>query len=117
MKFIALREMRNHPQSVLTQLKKEKEIILTSHGKPVALVSNLAEETFDEDLSRHRGNHPKTSYSKAAETALPYVTDDPEILKAWVDEAEKRYDEYLMGKVKAVPALEVLKEMRKKYKK
>src|SRR5665213_3071305 len=112
MKFIALREMRNHPQSVLTQLKKEKEIILTSHGKPVALVSDLAEETFEEDLIRHRGGHSKTPHSKAAETAATYMTEDPEILKAWIDEAEKRYDEYLTGKVKTVPAFKMLKELR-----
>ena len=112
MKFIALREMRNHPQSILKQLKKEKEIILTSHGKPIALVSNLEEETFEEDLRNYRVHHPK-----AAETASPYTTDDPVILKAWVDEAEKRYDQYLTGKVKAVPALDALKKIRAKYKK
>lgn len=116
MKFIALREMRNHPQSVLTQLKKEKEIILTSHGKPVALVSNLAEETFEEDLIRHRGNHPKTSRSKAAETAATYMIEDPETLKAWIDEAEKRYEEYLEGKVKLIPAKKVLSDLRKRLK-
>jgi prevent-host-death family protein len=117
MKFIALREMRNHPQSVLKQLKKEKEIILTSHGKPIALVSNLEEESFEEDLLSYREHHPKTSHSKAAETASPYTTDDPVILKAWVDEAEKRYDQYVTGKVKAVPALDALKKIRSKYKK
>jgi prevent-host-death family protein len=116
MKFIALREMRNHPQAVLKQLKKEKEIVVTSHGKPIALVSNLDEETFEEDLLSYRGHHPKASHPKAAEAASAYTTDDPVILKTWVDEAEQRYDQYLTGKVKAVPAFDALKKIRAKYK-
>jgi antitoxin (DNA-binding transcriptional repressor) of toxin-antitoxin stability system len=117
MKFVALREMRNNPQAMLKQLKKEKEIILTSHGKPVALISNLSEETFEEDLVQYRKGHGKNSAGIAAETAAPYHVDDPEILKAWVEEAERRYDDYLAGKVKAVPAFEALKKIRTKYKK
>ena len=116
MKFVALREMRNHPRSVLNQLKKEKEIILTSHGKPVALVADLAEGTFEEDLARHRRARGGSSNVKAPETAAEYAVENPEILQAWIEEAEKRRQEYSRGKANLVPASKVFTEIHKKLK-
>jgi prevent-host-death family protein len=116
MKFVPLRDIRNHPRSVLNQLKKEKEIILTSHGKPVALISKLEEESFESDLASYRKGRGKTISTHAAEPAASYTVDDPEILQAWIDEAERRYDDYLKGKVKLIPAHKVLADLRKRLK-
>jgi prevent-host-death family protein len=115
MKFIPLRDIRNHPGAVLSQLKKEREIILTSHGKPVALMSDLKEETFERDLALHRKAHDMNRPAEAAESPAAYATENPEILQAWINEAERRYDDYRAGKSKAVPAFEALQKIRKKY--
>lgn len=40
--------------------------------------------------------------------------EDPEAEKLWVEEAERRYQEYKEGKIKAKPAELVFKEARSK---
>lgn len=38
----------------------------------------------------------------------------PEIDQAWIDEAERRYDELISGRVKGIPADEAMREIREK---
>ena len=38
---------------------------------------------------------------------------DPEIEKLWIEEAERRYAQYLRGEVEAIPGDEVMAEARK----
>jgi prevent-host-death family protein len=54
MKFIQVREVRIRYGKVMEQLKKEKKIVLTSKGKPVALLTDLSEDNFEEQLSHQR---------------------------------------------------------------
>ncbi|HJT23649.1 MAG TPA: type II toxin-antitoxin system prevent-host-death family antitoxin [bacterium] len=116
MKFVPLREFRNHPQAVLKKLKAEKEIILTSHGKPVARIGDLAEETFEEDLYRHRKKQGLSTVLQATEATAPYQTEDLEVLQAWIQEAERRREEYVTGKTKLIPANQVFAKLRRKFK-
>lgn len=111
MKFIQVREMRTHYNRVMEQLRKEKKIILTNKGKPVALMTEMNEENFEERLSDSR----RPGF--AAEPPAAYGMDDPEILDAWVQEATRRRNEYFSGKTKTVPAFQALEKLRKKYKK
>ncbi len=39
---------------------------------------------------------------------------DPEIEKLWIEEAERRYAQYLRGEVEAIPGDEVMAEARKR---
>ncbi len=55
MKFIAAREMRNHYQDVLRQLTPDEDVVLTSKGKPVALLTLIDEKSFEARLARRRG--------------------------------------------------------------
>lgn len=57
MKFVQVREVRTRYGKVMEQLKKEKKIVLTSKGKPVALLTDLNEDNFEEQLSHHRQAH------------------------------------------------------------
>jgi len=41
--------------------------------------------------------------------------EDPEAERLWVEEAERRYQEYKKGKVSARPAKTVFKEARSKF--
>ncbi len=38
--------------------------------------------------------------------------EDENVEKIWLDEAEKRYEEYKKGKIKAIPAKEAFQEAR-----
>jgi putative addiction module component (TIGR02574 family) len=39
---------------------------------------------------------------------------DPEVEKLWIEEAERRYAQYLRGEVEAIPGDEVMAEARKR---
>jgi putative addiction module component (TIGR02574 family) len=42
--------------------------------------------------------------------------DDPDAERVWIEEAERRYQEYKAGKVKSIPAEQVFKNARTKLK-
>lgn len=42
--------------------------------------------------------------------------DDPDAERAWIEEAERRYQNYKTGKVKTIPAEQVFKDARLKLK-
>jgi len=42
--------------------------------------------------------------------------DDPDAERAWIEEAERRYQEYKAGKSKTLPAEQVFKDARVKLK-
>ena len=50
MKFVTVRELRGRPGAVWRDLHRDKELVLTSGGKPIAILSSVAEGTFDESL-------------------------------------------------------------------
>jgi len=102
MKFLPAREIRTRYNKVMEQLHKEKKIVLTSKGKPVAILTEAHEDHFEHRLS---------------EPTAAYTAENPEILEAWIEEAERRRQDYLDGKTKTIPAFEALEKIRKKHKK
>jgi prevent-host-death family protein len=54
MKFIGVRDFRNKSSKIWDELNKEKEIIITSNGKPVAILSAVSEGNLEEKLSAFR---------------------------------------------------------------
>jgi antitoxin (DNA-binding transcriptional repressor) of toxin-antitoxin stability system len=54
MKFIPVREFRLHPGSVWRKLKEERELVLTSRGKPIGLLAPLDEASFEQTLRAFR---------------------------------------------------------------
>jgi hypothetical protein len=54
---------------------------------------------------------PKPPQDEEAELFAEYW-DDPEIGRLWVEEAERRYQDYLDRKEKAVPGEEVIWRLR-----
>ncbi len=50
MKFITVRDLRGHPGEVWDQLARERDLILTSNGKPVAILSAVSEDNLEESL-------------------------------------------------------------------
>jgi len=50
MKFVPVREFRLHPGAVWRKLKEEQELVLTSKGKPIGLLTPLDETNFERAL-------------------------------------------------------------------
>lgn len=53
---------------------------------------------------------------QAAESAAAYLADDPGVLQAWIAECERRYQDFLEGKTKAIPAGKALAQIRRQLK-
>lgn len=50
MRFITIRDFRSRSAQIQRMLPKEKELILTSNGKPIAILSETSAETLEESL-------------------------------------------------------------------
>lgn len=54
MKFLTIRDLRNKSAEIQRQLPKEKEMVLTSNGKPIAILSAISGDTLEESLAMIR---------------------------------------------------------------
>lgn len=54
MKFLSVRDFRSKSAQVWKQLRKEGEMVITSNGKPVALLTALSDENLEETLKTIR---------------------------------------------------------------
>ncbi len=50
MKFVSVRDLRGRPGQVWTKLSRGQDLILTSNGKPIAILSAVSEDTLESSL-------------------------------------------------------------------
>jgi putative addiction module component (TIGR02574 family) len=58
---------------------------------------------------------PSHERARLAELLLASLDEDDEIMEAWADVAERRYEELRSGAVKAIPAEEVIAQARARH--
>ena len=51
MKFLSVRDLRGNSARVWRELPNEKEMIVTSNGRPVALLTAVDQSNFEQSLS------------------------------------------------------------------
>jgi len=54
MKFVTVRDLRGRPGQVWKKLAEERELVLTSNGKPIALLSPVTEDSLERDIAALR---------------------------------------------------------------
>lgn len=54
MRFVSVRELRSRTADVWRQLSEEPDVVVTSNGKPVAILSAVSSEGLEESLSALR---------------------------------------------------------------
>ncbi len=54
MKFLSVRELRDNSARVWRELPEEKEMVVTSNGRPVAVLTAVDEGTVEESLAAWR---------------------------------------------------------------
>ena len=54
MRFVSVRDLRGRSAQVWQRLGKEKEIILTSNGRPIAILTAVSEDSLEESLTSIR---------------------------------------------------------------
>jgi len=50
MKFVSVRDLRLRPSEIWKTAKHERELVLTSNGRPVAILTGVDEDNFEEQL-------------------------------------------------------------------
>ena len=50
MKFISVRDLRLKPGDVWKLADQEKDLIITANGRPIAILTGVNEDTFEDEL-------------------------------------------------------------------
>ncbi len=54
MKFLSVRDLRGKSAKVWKELPEEKEMIVTSNGRPIAILASIGESNVEESLAAFR---------------------------------------------------------------
>ena len=54
MKFLSVRDLRGKSAKVWKDLPEEKEMIVTSNGRPIAILASIGESNVEESLAAFR---------------------------------------------------------------
>jgi len=54
MRFVTIRDLRSKPTQIWRSLSEYKDLILTSNGKPFAIITSASEETLENSLAMIR---------------------------------------------------------------
>lgn len=54
MKFLSVRDLRGKSAEVWKELPAEREMIITSNGRPIAILAAISESNLEESLSAFR---------------------------------------------------------------
>ncbi len=48
MQFVTIRDLRNNSSKILNQLVPSEDLVLTSNGKPIAILSSVTEQNLEQ---------------------------------------------------------------------
>jgi antitoxin (DNA-binding transcriptional repressor) of toxin-antitoxin stability system len=54
MKFVTVKDLRTSPAAIWKQLSSEREMIVTNNGKPIALITPINDEMFEDTVTAVR---------------------------------------------------------------
>src|SRR6185295_11035637 len=64
MKFLSVRDLRSKSSQVWEGLAEEREMVVTSNGRPIAILSTVTEETLEETLAAIRRSRAVAAVSE-----------------------------------------------------
>lgn len=80
MKFVSVRDLRLQPGNVWQELRTEEELVLTSNGRPIALLVNVSDADVAETLAALRQVRAQRAVSRmrqsATERGLDSLSDE-----------------------------------------
>jgi antitoxin (DNA-binding transcriptional repressor) of toxin-antitoxin stability system len=78
MRFISVRDLSTKPREIWSKIKEE-EVVITSNGKPIALLSGVTEETLDKTIRTIRRSRALVAIEdmqkRSIELGLDKLTD------------------------------------------
>ena len=82
MKFVTVRDLRGRSAEVWRELAVEHELVVTSNGKPIAILTSTSEETFEQsvrEVRRARALQAVSTLQQRSVEARRHMTSDEEI--------------------------------------
>lgn len=76
MKFVSSREIRVNPRPVFEAAEQGDEVVVTSRGKPVALLLGIGEENLEETVRLVRRAKAQAAVSRMRKTAARQGSDE-----------------------------------------
>lgn len=70
MKFVSSRELRINPGVVWKQLRQEMDLVITSNGKPLGVLTIAEEENLEDVLAVLRRGRAQAAVARMRQTAL-----------------------------------------------
>jgi antitoxin (DNA-binding transcriptional repressor) of toxin-antitoxin stability system len=78
MRFISVRDLSTKPKEIWSKIKEE-EVVITSNGKPIALLSGVTEETLEKTIRTIRRSRALVAIEdmqkRSIELGLDKLTD------------------------------------------
>jgi len=75
MKFLSVRDLRSRSADVWEGLASEREMVVTSDGRPIAILSAVTEDTFEETLAAIRRSRTVAAVSEIQRQSVQRGTD------------------------------------------
>jgi antitoxin (DNA-binding transcriptional repressor) of toxin-antitoxin stability system len=75
MKFLSVRDLRSKSAEVWKGLAAERELVVTSNGRPIAILSAVTEETIEETLAAIRRSRAVAAVSETQRRSVQCGTD------------------------------------------
>jgi antitoxin (DNA-binding transcriptional repressor) of toxin-antitoxin stability system len=75
MKFVSVRDLRGKSGQVWKELPEEREMVITSNGRPVAILAAINESNFEESLSAFRQARSIEAVASLQQSSVEQGTD------------------------------------------
>jgi len=75
MRFVSVRELRGRSAAVWKALAEEKDLVVTSNGKPIALLSATSDELLEDSLRAVRRARAQAATAAMQQASLKAGTD------------------------------------------
>ena len=69
MKFVSSRDLRIHPGAVWKRLREEKDLVITSNGKPVGVLTFADEDSLEDVLTTLRQGRALSATARIRQSA------------------------------------------------
>lgn len=92
MKFVTVRDLRGKTSELWRELEQERELVVTSNGKPIAILSATDEDSFETCLWTLRRTRASDALAKlqrdAAERGLDQLT--PQDIEVEINKSRRK---------------------------
>jgi len=90
MEFVMIRDLRLKPGDVWDKLRRQREIVLTSNGRPVAIIAGVGEDDVEETVAALRRARAQVAVSRLRRAAAERGADKLSAAEIEAEIAETR---------------------------